>query len=365
MDNIETKRCDIRAETKLRNGYPNWWCYTHYSSARGEGGVKLEQCEKSLLPPIKDDEKIYIDLENFPGGVGIWGALEAVLDTKRDIPEPKGVHVHLRLVEGDEKITDKTFKEVYVKAPVTSLHNTEEWVKIDDYIACAYTASVVFDRKLKVISCKHCGRIHVDADWFSVHYHKKHFCTYCGRDFIDTEPSISNPVYYLQQIYQEKLAHRTIEEVTAKLIISQKDYPGGIQIWGSNPAIIWTAKRPEQSGIHVHLFKEKIGNPYSDDTYGYVEIDGISLDPQMLRYYMVQKAFPYLEKYIASINCPKCKREHFDKDDKGLNPHKIHECEHCHHVFEDTTKYKSGVVSNPILARLQKIEKNHKSLFDE
>ena len=349
-------KCDIRAETKLRNGYPNWWCYTHFSSARGEGGIKLEQCEKSQLPPIQESEIIYIDLDNYLGGVGIWGALEAVLDTKRDLPEERGVHVHIREKENEPKIVDKTFKEVYIKVPITSLHSNEEWIKIDDYTACAYTASVIFNRKLKVITCKHCHRHHIDADWFSVHYHKKHFCTYCGRDFIDSEPGISNPVFYLQQLFHEKLANRKIIEVDRKLIIKQNDFPGGIQIWASNPAIIWTANRSEEAGIHVHLFKEQNGLPFSDDTYGYVEIDGVILDPIMLRYYMVQKSFPYLIKYIDSLVCPNCGEEHFDRDDKALNPHKIHECEFCDFIFEDKSRYKSGVVSNPILTKLKKIE---------
>lgn len=357
-----TIKCDIRAETKLRNGYPNWWCYTHFSPARGIGGVKLEQCEKSLLPEITEDEKIYIDLNDYPGGVGIWGALEAVLDTKRNPTEERGVHVHLRLKEGEEKLVDKSFKEVYVKVMSQNLHEREQWIKIDDYVACSYTASVVFDRKLKVIACKHCGKHHVDADWFSVHYHKKHFCTYCGRDFIDTEPSISNPVFYIQQQFREILANRKIVEVDRRLVINQKDYPGGIQIWASNPAIIWTAKRAEEAGIHVHLFKDKHSAPSIDDTYGYVEIDGVVLDPQMLRYYMVQKAFPYLVKYIDSLTCPSCQKEHFDVGDKALNPHKVHQCEHCNHKFEDKSRYKSGVVSNPVVSHLRKIESNHQIL---
>lgn len=365
MEELNDIKCDIRAETKLRNGYPNWWCYTHYSSARGEGGIKLDVCDKALIPPIQENEIIRIDLDEYPGGVGVWGALEAVLDTKRVTPEPKGVHVHLRRGEGEPKIVDQTFKEVYIKVPSTSIYNESEWVKIDDYTACAYTASAVFKRNLKVIACKHCKRHHIDADWFAVHYHKKHFCTYCGRDFIDSEPSISNPVFYLQQVFSDKFLNRTLKNVDKKLIIKQQDYPGGIQIWGSNPAIIWTAKRAEEAGIHVHLFKEALGAPFSDDTYGYVEIDGVILDPMMLRYYMVQKAFPYLSKYIDSLHCPKCKEEHFDKDDKALNPHKIHECEYCSFVFEDKSRYKSGVVSNPILAKLKSLENNHKSIFNE
>ncbi len=246
---MNSDKCDIRAEIKLRNGYPNWWCFTHFCSARGEKGTKLEKCTKADQPPLTDEQKIYIDLDKYAGGVGIWGSLEAVYDSKREVPE-KGVHVHLREQEGMEKVVDQTFQEVYVKNP--RKNKSEEWIKINEYTACAYTASVLFNRNIKVINCKYCSEPHIDADWFAVHYHKKHFCTHCGRDYIDSEPGISNPVIYIQEQLSEQLAHRTLTNVTRKLQASQKDYPGGIQIWASNPAIIWTASRAEEAGIHVN-----------------------------------------------------------------------------------------------------------------
>jgi len=357
MSDLNT--CLIKAETKLRNGYPNWWCYTHFASARGEGGSRLEKCEKADLPLISDEEKIFIDLDEYRGGVGIWGSLQAVYDSKREVPE-KGVHVHLRREVNDDKQVDKTFKEVYVKMPGT-LFDAEEWIKIDEYTACAYTASILFNKKIKVITCKHCKKPHIDADWFAVHYHKKHFCTFCGRDFIDTEPGISNPILSIQSLFDDKLASRKIINVKKSLKVKQVDYPGGIQIWASNPAIIWTAPRAEEAGIHVHLFKEKIGKPESDDTYGTVEIDGISLDAEMVRFYMVQKSFTFLGKYIVSLICPNCKKEHFDRGDNAFKLHKVHDCEHCGKSFEDDTRYK-GVVSNPIVNRLHRLNEIHKSL---
>lgn len=355
---MDKNKCDIKAEVKLRNGYPNWWCFTHNAPARGEKGKKLERCLKADEPPIKDDEKICIDLANYPGGVGVWGSLEAVIDTKREVSE-KGVHVHLREEEGAHKVVDNTFKEVYIKIPTTSLHSNTEWVKINEEVACAYTASTVFDKKLKVLRCKHCNEQHVDAGWFAIHKHKKHFCTYCGRDFIDSEHGISNPIYYIQQIFSEILSKRSLITVDRELDVSQKDYPGGIQVWASNPAIIWTADRPEEAGIHVHLFNDKSSPPLVDDTFGKVKIDGVELDDIMIRYYMVQKSLDYLKKYIVSLKCPKCKSDHFDIGDNAINPHKTHTCEHCNHTFEDSTRYK-GVVSNPSVERIKLIEKKQR-----
>jgi hypothetical protein len=351
--------CNIRADVKLRNGYPNWWCHTHFASARGERGTKLEKCTKADLKPILKEEKIYIDTDEYLGGVGIWGSLEAIYDSKRDVPE-KGVHVHLRRTVDGEKEVDETFKEVYVKIN-GELFENKNWVKIDEYTACAYTASMLFNKDIKVIRCKHCGREHVDADWFAVHYHKKHFCTYCGRDFIDLERGISNPVISLQNALREQLKDRKILNVERKLNVKQIDYPGGIQIWASNPAIIWTAVRPEEAGIHVHLFKEQVGPPYSDDTYGEVIIDDIQLDANMVRYFMVQKSFSFLDKYIVSLICPNCLKEHFDTGDYAFQPHKTHKCEHCKTIFEDKSRFK-GVVSNPVVERLQKLADISKSL---
>src|SRR5712672_4253086 len=30
--------------------------------------------------------------------------------------------------------------------------------------------------------------------------------------------------------------------------------PGGMQIWASNPALVWTSARPEEAGLHIHLY---------------------------------------------------------------------------------------------------------------
>ncbi|MDB5157116.1 MAG: hypothetical protein JWR50_1823 [Mucilaginibacter sp.] len=94
--------------------------------------------------------------------------------------------------------------------------------------------------------------------------------------------------------------------------------------------------------------------PLSDDTYGEVIIDDIKLDTDMVRCYMVQRSFSFLSKFIVSLTCPNCQCEHFDTGDNAFQPHKIHECENCRFIFEDKTRFK-GVVSNPIVERLQRL----------
>src|SRR5207244_2798125 len=105
-----------------------------------------------------------------------------------------------------------------------------------------------------------------------------------------------------------------------KLDISQGDYPGGIQIWGSNPAFIWTSQRAEAEGIHVHAFKTEKNEPDLDETYAEVKIDGVKLDPLMVRILMAQTALPHLEGRIASITCPFCRSPQFAVGEGGVIP---------------------------------------------
>jgi hypothetical protein len=87
------------------------------------------------------------------------------------------------------------------------------------------------------------------------------------------------------------------------LYIRQEEYPGGIQIWGSNPAIIWSAKKSEEEGIHIHAFNEEGGPVVLDDTFSEATIDGITLDPLMVRTLMAQNALPHIEGRVLSMKC--------------------------------------------------------------
>ena len=79
---------------------------------------------------------------------------------------------------------------------------------------------------------------------------------------------------------------RTAEKT---LDIKQSEYPGGLQIWGSNPAFLWTSEKHEEEGIHIHAFKKEGQiEPDEDDTFREFTIDGIKLDPLMVRVLMAQ-----------------------------------------------------------------------------
>jgi hypothetical protein len=137
--------------------------------------------------------------------------------------------------------------------------------------------------------------------------------------------------------------------------IDQRDYPGGLQIWGSNPAIVWTAQRNEEEGIHLHAFgqNKKIE---VDDTFSELVIDGVKLDPTMVRVFMAQSALPHIEGRVINISCPKCDFPHFDSAGHAFSPHAIHSCANCGHEFQNRGRLRK-TIGNPIrgvLARLSK-----------
>lgn len=61
-----------------------------------------------------------------------------------------------------------------------------------------------------------------------------------------------------------------------------------IKIWPSTPAIVWTLKRPEEVGIHVHAYHN--GKKVLDDTFGSVRYEGKWLDRKELLQESLKKA---------------------------------------------------------------------------
>jgi transposase-like protein len=350
--------CKIVPLGKFRSGKPKYWCKAHFVFLDAIGSDVPAKCSKCDDSPIKETDKYKLSPEDWLGGIGVWGALDPVHNTSPHQKHESGIHLHARMEEEGDKQIDTTFKEIEVKTPEVNLFGNR-YIILNTEIAHAYTASMVFGKEMKYLTCPHCEKPHIDADYFAVTYHKKHMCTFCGRDFIDDEKGISNPVIEIQRLFKSAQDQRTIKMVENELDILQKDFPGGIQIWGSNPAIIWTAKREEEAGIHVHVFSDKEGKEaFEDETFGKVKIDGIELNGMEIRFLMVQQSLRYLQGKILAINCPKCESPHCDRGDNGVRPHEHHLCEFCSHEF--TTPIKC--VGNPAIEKLKILRENYDAL---
>lgn len=294
--------------------------------------------------------RLDLDPTQYPGGVGIWGALAAIFDTTSHQVE-HGVHVHARRTAKGKKEIDASYGEVHVAFGNVS-------TTISEVNATPYVAGAALGLPLQSVLCPYCGEAHLDTERYAVHPHLRHLCKSCGLEFLEPLRCVGNPIIAVK----EKLGDRSLSRPTTPglpgpLRIKQSDphFAGGILIWGSNPAILWTAQRNEAEGIHVHAFKRGIAEPIVDDTYQVVEIDGIRIDAKMVRHFMIQQSLRYLSAAIQALGCEKCGAEHFDEAVPfAVEPHRNHPCANCGFLIVSSTP----VVSNPIVNVLARLYSN-------
>ena len=295
-----------------------------------------------------------LDPTRYPGGVGLWGALPAVYDTTK-YPLDRGIHVHARLRPNARyKPIDDSFSEVNV------LTQNSTTVNITEAAAKAFVCGAIFGLNLKHLRCPHCGEPHLDLDEYSVRPHNDHSCARCRLPFQDKELSVGNPIIATKQALGDASVVRPTKKVTRKLNIKQDALycSGGVRIWGTNPAILWTAKRDEEDGIHVHCHEACNDVPVVDQTFGAVEIDGIAIDAQQVRSYMVQNALGFLRIALVSLVCSSCGRAHFDAlAPEALTPHPQHKCTCGASLFAG-----HAAISNPLHDTLRALYANSSSV---
>lgn len=347
--------CDIVAIEKRRDGGTRYWCRAHRADATAKGGTMAARCRRADIVPIRADEILTLDLDKYLGGVAFWGAVPAVYDTTRRKMD-RGIHVHTRLTPESPKDTDWTYRAVRLIGRGLQ----EEGVVVSEIDAIYYMVSLIFGFSMTFVTCTHCGWPHLDKDWFSVHPHRRHLCAGCGKHFYDRTTGIGNPIIGVRDTL--RISEHKIMPAEKTLNINQSEYPGGIQIWGSNPAFLWTQPKSEREGIHVHAFRtDDQAEPTLDDTFREVTIDGIRLDPAMVRVLMAQNAMPSLEKRVRSMKCTNCGHSQFDFGEAAYTPLPRHTCSECGHEFRTSGRLRN-VVANPlpgILAKLSKLAPRH------
>lgn len=267
-----SQKCNIVAVGRRRDGGTRYWCLQHRADATAKYGRRAHQCRYANQPPLQPKDVLELDARDYPGGIALWGAVPPIYDTTCQ-PLERGIHVHARRKVGGKKSIDWTYRGVRLVGNSERALNPP--LVVSELDAIYSMVSSVFDYETRYIECTHCHYPHLDKDWFSVHAHRRHLCAGCGKTFPDTVTAIGNPIAAIRDVF----GHRTrIKPSRKKLNLRQADYPGGIQIWGSNPAIIWTGAQHEEEGIHVHAFKRDVNEaPDPDETFAEVMIDGVRL----------------------------------------------------------------------------------------
>lgn len=337
--------CQIAPVEKRRDGTMRCWCLAHRADATVKGGTAAQKCRAADRALLRDEEIKTLDLDKYRGGVALWGAVPAVYDTTRRRMD-SGIHVHTRLTPECEKDTDWTFRAVRLVWSALP----PDGIVVNEIDAIYYMVSSVFGFSMSYVTCTHCGWPHLDKDWFSVHPHQKHLCAGCGKHFRDRIRGIGNPIVGVRDACRE--AEHKVVTAPKTLDIKQSEYPGGIQIWGSNPAFLWTQPKDEEEGIHVHAFlTEDQEEPTRDDTFSEVVIDGVQLDPHMVRVLMAQNVLPSLEGRVRSMDCPHCGEAGFDAGEAAYVPAPMHACPECGRQFPTPGRTRN-TVANPLPAIL-------------
>lgn len=340
--------CDINPVGKRRDGGTRYWCLAHQADATAKYGRPAKICRAAHLPPILPADILELDLDQYDGGVALWGAVPPVYDTTR-LPLDFGIHVHARESTGGRKAIDQTHRAVRLKG-----HQLPEpGLLVSEIDAVYYMVSSVFGFETRTVKCTLCGYSHLDKDWFSVHPHRRHLCAGCGRNFRDTVIGIGNPIRATQEI-SGLLPKKPVKATKPPLSLRQCDYPGGIQIWGSNPAIIWSAQKPEEEGIHVHAYLRDSELPDIDDTFPAVEIDGVKLNPAMVRTLMAQNSLPHLERRVVSLRCEACGHLEFHDGESAFTPMVGSRCSKCSKSLSSPTRLRR-TIGNPLIATLERI----------
>jgi hypothetical protein len=273
--------CDFVHAGKYRNGAERWWCRTHQT----HWGTKADQasyqqsrvmrCANHSQPMNYTLSPFEINVEDY-AEVGIWCSLPTGLSTKPVESRPPTIHVHLRPKAQEKKSVDDDYDAISLlyNEDLDLFANTEiTRVNITPPAAFEFVCAVEENREMTCINCSHCGYPHLDLGDFARKPHRKHFCGNCGCDSTWSSGNIvSTP---LKPLYEQFAKNTQYKEPDRTLNIDLDKYSDcDYEIWASTPAIVWSADRPQEKGIHVHNGAKRI----VDNTFSSVILKGKTLE---------------------------------------------------------------------------------------
>ena len=285
--------CDFVYAGKYRHGADRWWCRTH----QRHWGTKADlaalrasnemRCASHAELMNYETEPYTVNLDEH-AEVGVWCSLPAALSTAEIKARPPKIHVHVRDMPGAQKRIDKDFAAISVTySTKQGLLGNGDAIRVDITPPAAFdfVCGLEAHKEMGCINCSHCRYPHLDLGDFGKTPHRKHFCANCGRDSTwSKSPIISTP---LQPLHERTATHLSC--LLPDRSLNLDDYQGhSYTVWASTPAIVWTASRPQEYGIHVHVHEGT--NRIVDDTFGEVILHGKALVREELLQVMIDRA---------------------------------------------------------------------------
>lgn len=277
--------CHIIPCGKFRNGADRWYCKTHQI----HWGVKADiaavpatgevTCSNHLMGMSYVVDPLVVDFNEFEE-IGVWCSLPPAFSSEDIVPRAPKIHVHKRFSGEDKKLLDRDFDAIvcsYNQNLGLFSSNEITQIQITPPAAFEFVKSLEDGREMSCVTCKKCGYPHLDLGSFANTPHAKHFCGNCGNDSVWSEGKIvSTPLKPLHNQF-----NNSNQYVIPERSLNMDDYPGlKFEVWSSTPAVLWTANRPQETGIHVHIYER--GRRLIDDTFGKVIYQGQELDRKIL-----------------------------------------------------------------------------------
>lgn len=282
--------CQIIPCGKFRNGAPRWYCKTHqvhwgtkadYASVTETGEVRCSNHTIGMSYAVKP---LVVDFTEFEE-IGIWCSLPEALSSKPIQSRGPKIHVHKRFTGADRKVIDTDFDALVCSynQDLSLFQNPQiTQIQITPPAAFEFVRALEEVREVSCVTCKRCGYPHLDLGDFALKPHKKHFCGNCGNDSIWSKEAIaSTPLKPLHDQFNNSNSY-----IYPDRQLNLDEHSGcDFDVWASTPAVLWTADRPQEKGIHVHVYDGS--KRIEDDTYSSVIYQGKELDRKMLWMQMV------------------------------------------------------------------------------
>lgn len=281
--------CHIVPCGKFRNGAKRWYCKTHQMhwgtnadiAALPQSGEM--KCSNHTIEMSYVVDPMAIEFNNFEE-IGIWCSLPPAMSSQRIAPRTPKIHIHKRFSGVEKKVLDRDFDAIVCSynQDLGLFENQEiTQIQVTPPAAFEFVSSLEEGRQMSCVTCKKCGYPHLDLGSFAKAPHAKHFCGNCGNDSVWSEGKIvSTPLKPLHDQFNNSNTY-----VTPDRSINLDEYPDKeFEIWSSTPAVVWTADRPQERGIHVHIYEGSIEGRrrIEDNTFGEVIYKGVVLDRKLL-----------------------------------------------------------------------------------
>jgi hypothetical protein len=277
--------CHIVPCGKFRNGVDRWYCKTHQihwgvnadiAAVPKSGEVT---CSNHLMAMSYVVNPLVVDFNDFEE-IGVWCSLPPAISSKPIQRRAPKIHVHKRFSGTDKKNLDRDFDAIVCSYNQDlGLFASEEisQIQITPPAAFEFVRSLEEGRAMDCVTCKKCGYPHLDLGSFANTPHIKHFCGNCGNDSIRSVGKIvSTPLKPLHDQFNNSNRY-----IVPERDLNLDDYLGlDFDIWSSTPAVLWTADRPQEKGIHVHVYEG--GKRIEDNTFGKVTYKGKELKREAL-----------------------------------------------------------------------------------